>query len=264
MNKFIFCCSAELGSYVFSASWDEDLIVSYEIEDYLFDRTNWVFKKNKGTLNKEISKIFIDYINKASIKTIEENIEKNRNNPELQGYCTDNPSYKVMYMTGDWFDTAFWDSGDFASQLEQYKYLYFAMMLCDENVINFIRWEHEGDNIGIPFEGKVRDLYFSDDNNEIIYFPNNIKQAEDKDVLAYYEEIKVKIADCFRKGFKIPENSSDSDYWDVVLINDNDEIFYYTGCKNDNPCLDRVAESINDDKLDVLTNPKQVDIVKKP
>ena len=266
MNKFIFCCSAMIGSYAFCASWGEDLVVNYEFEDRLFDPFNEIHREKNGVLDVETSKRFIDYINKASIETIEENIKKNRNNLELQGYCTDNPSYHVMYMSGCWFDTAYWDSGEFASQLEQYKYLYLAMMLCDENVIEFIYWDHEGDNIDIPFEGNVRDFYFFDDNNEIIYIPNNIKQnglIKQLNCSSYYEDLKEKFAGCFRKGFIIPENSSDDNYWNLILINDKDEIFYYTGCKNDNPQMDSIIEYINNNKVDIINNPNQIDIVKK-
>ena len=75
------------------------------------------------------------------------------------------------------------------------------MMLCDENAINFIYWEHERENIDIPFEGKARDLYFFDDNNEIIYIPNNIIQAKYKDDLSYQEEMKDKFAEYERRLF---------------------------------------------------------------
>lgn len=252
-NLFIFCCYAMTGSYAFKASWDENSIVEYDFNDEMFEPINNI-KENmhKGTLDTKTSKTFIDYIEKASINTIIENIKKNKHVNGLEGYITDFPEYKVMHMYNNWFNTAYWYSGEDGTTIEQQKYLYLAMMLCDENAINFIYWRNEGENIDIPFEGKVRDFYFFDDNNQIIFIPNNINQVKYRDDIAYYEELKEKFADCFRKGYKIPKDSSDDNYWDLILINDNDEIFYYIGCKNDNPCMDKIIEQINKEKIGAI------------
>lgn len=237
-KTFILCCSTDHGNYLFSASWDEKLNVEYEFEDVIFA---FPFKNKKGILDLNTSKLFIEYINKASIYTIEENIKKKILDSKVKGYCIDRPKYKVMYMDGNWFDTASWDFGGLGASIEQQKYLYLAMMLCDENAINFIYWDYEGKIIDIPFEGEVRDFYFFNDNNEIISILNNKSEAK----LSFDEELKERFSNCFKTNYKIPYDSANDDYWNLILINDKDEVFYYTGCKNDNPCMDEIVEFIN-------------------
>lgn len=234
MNKLDFelttmCCGY---GYHFTATWGDDSIVEYSLIDTIFNRTFEDYEI-KGKLDEKQSAKFIEYIKKADIPNMDDNIRINIEKQELQGYKTDQPRYGVSFVENNVVYQSYWDSGYLESTIDQQNYLYFAMMLCDKNAFELIYWLNEGYNDDIPFKGEIKHIFYKTDNDSFTLIKDSICVP----INPFIEEfIKINLTNCFKNENK--EVNDNDDWWQVILVNEDDEVFNYCGCKGDNPRMD--------------------------
>lgn len=226
MNKLIFswsaysCCS----HYSFFASWEND-IVEYEIDD---SNHHFAFpNKKNGKLNKEESQKFIDYIKNAKIGEIEYKIKEQQEKDKevLYFYCTDMPYYDVAYMNGNHIEMASWYSGEYGTIIEEQNYIYLAMMLCDESAIDFILGNIGERNDLKKFTGRIKSFIYSDHDIEIRKVDGSVNQSKYTNLNDLIDRLNI----IFKNQNQLDIDEIEDIDWQVILINENDEIFSYVG-----------------------------------
>lgn len=112
MNKFIFSYKHSLGTYYnLIASINDDGIVDYEYSynsDFIYEKDKSIFVKD--SLNKELSKQFIDYIKLASIEDMDEHYPRLEQVFDDAPFCNfvllkDSDSYYVYVEADSYPDT---------------------------------------------------------------------------------------------------------------------------------------------------------------
>lgn len=215
MNKlfFGFTQGGTLNSYCFFASWDKDEIVEYEIEDGTGGRLFCRPWQTKGKLDANLSKKFIEYIGKADIRN-----PKDINQYELSDIKVivyDAPIYNVAYISGNYVGT----------EVSNYKYLYLALMLCDEENFGFLVEEVTDDSENKKFSGNLVNFYYS--YNKITI--QGIEGCQNQTQYKRIKEFKEKLTELFKNGNPVNQSELYNWDWEVVLVNENDEIFHYFG-----------------------------------
>ena len=112
MNKFIFSYKHSLGTYYnLIASINDDGVVDYEYSynsNFIYEKDKSIFVKD--SLNKELSKQFIDYIKLASIEDMDEHYPRQEQVFDDAPFCNfvllkDSDSYYVYVEADSYPDT---------------------------------------------------------------------------------------------------------------------------------------------------------------
>lgn len=223
MKKLIFTWNTYYDHYSFFASWKND-VVEYEIDNRIFQNQYIPPNKKNGKLNKDNSKKFIEYIEKAEIWDIENKIEKQQEQG-LYVHCTDMPYYDVAYMNNDHIEMAGWYAGDSGTTIEEQNYIYLAMMLCDESATNFILWNNEERNDLKKFTGRIKSFIYSDRDIDIRKVDGSVNQSKYTNLNDLIDRLNI----IFKNQNQLDIDEIEDIDWQVILINENDEIFSYVG-----------------------------------
>lgn len=130
MNKIMFeMGSWELGTYQFYANINEDNIVEYEIDKrfHIADKAKEVSRS--GKLDRDKSYLFIDFIEKADIRNINDLVEEKCFSEWVR---TDYGSFSITTFK---YGNASWNDYE---ELENMHYIYLAISLCDEDMADVL------------------------------------------------------------------------------------------------------------------------------
>ena len=145
MNKIMFEMQAWAENFYFFASIDND-IVEYEIE---IENPQVGSLSKVGKLEKEKSKIFIDFIEKADINNINELIKEK----DIIDFYTDAPTFSISSFK---YGNAFWNEYE---ELENMHYIYLAILLCDDSMTDTLLGEAEvNDNLSSNIKDIMNNL----------------------------------------------------------------------------------------------------------
>ena len=137
MNKFIFCYKHSLGPYYnLIATINDDGIVDYEYSycsDYIYEKDKTIFVKE--SLNKELSKQFIEYIDSARIEDMDKEYYRQKqvldNAPECNIAILKDSNSAFVYVETD-------------SYPDTFKYIIKALDLINKDFTYWYRLEKLG------------------------------------------------------------------------------------------------------------------------
>ena len=150
MNKIMFEMQAMTGTFQFYASIDNDNIVEYEIDERFCGTVKII--GTKGKLDKERSKLFIDFIERADINNIDKLVEEKRNRDDFITY-KDSSTFSISSFK---YGSAFWNGYE---ELDNMHYIYLAILLCDEDMVDDLLGEAEAhDNLSSNIKDIMNNL----------------------------------------------------------------------------------------------------------